>query len=93
MPYFRKKPVVIRAHQLTNDPAVAVELARWCGGHWTPDCNSDGSDEMQFILISTLEGKILASPGDWIIEGVNGEFYPCKDDIFRKTYDPVEDRS
>lgn len=38
------------------------------------------------ITINTLEGKMLASPGDWIITGVNGEQYPCKPDIFQKTY-------
>jgi len=40
--------------------------------------------------IETLEGTMKASPGDWIITGVNGENYPCKPDIFEKTYDPVE---
>lgn len=41
------------------------------------------------ITIETLEGKMTASPGDWIITGVNGEQYPCKPDIFEKTYEPV----
>lgn len=41
------------------------------------------------ITIDTLEGKMTASPGDWIITGVNGEQYPCKPDIFEKTYEPV----
>ena len=40
--------------------------------------------------IHTLEGCMIALPGDWIITGVNGERYPCKDEIFRKTYEPVE---
>lgn len=43
------------------------------------------------MTISTLEGPIHASPGDYIITGVNGEQYPCKPDIFKKTYDLVED--
>lgn len=42
------------------------------------------------MFINTLEGTMKASPGDWIITGVNGEQYPCKDDIFRKTYEPVD---
>ena len=42
------------------------------------------------ILIPTLEGEMFASFGDYIIKGVNGEFYPCKPDIFAKTYDLVE---
>lgn len=43
------------------------------------------------LFIDTLEGRMHAEPGDWIITGVNGEKYPCKDDIFKKTYDPVSD--
>lgn len=41
------------------------------------------------VIINTLEGKMLASPGDWIITGVSGEQYPCKSDIFKKTYMPI----
>ena len=41
--------------------------------------------------IETLEGVMHAEPGDWIITGVNGERYPCKPDIFEKTYEPVPD--
>jgi hypothetical protein len=44
------------------------------------------------LFIETLEGRMCALPGDWVITGVNGELYPCKDDIFRKTYEPVESR-
>ena len=43
------------------------------------------------VYIETLEGVMHASPGDWIITGVNGEKYPCKPDIFKKTYDAVPD--
>jgi hypothetical protein len=42
------------------------------------------------ILIDTLEGQMRASPGDWIIKGVKGEFYPCKHEIFRATYEAVD---
>ncbi len=42
------------------------------------------------ITINTLEGKMTASEGDWIIKGVNGEFYPCKPDIFEKTYEKAK---
>lgn len=41
-------------------------------------------------VISTLEGDMTGNIGDWLITGVNGEAYPCKDDIFRKTYEPVD---
>ena len=45
---------------------------------------------MEELIIETLEGDMKCSIGDWIIKGVNGEFYPCKPDIFEKTYDKVE---
>ena len=41
------------------------------------------------LIIHTLEGKMIAMPGDWIITGVQGEQYPCKPDIFERTYEPV----
>jgi len=42
------------------------------------------------VVIQTLEGPLTAKPGDWIITGVNGEQYPCKPDVFEKTYEPIE---
>ena len=41
-------------------------------------------------VIHTIEGDMIASPGDWIITGVNGEKYPCKPDIFEKTYEKID---
>lgn len=43
------------------------------------------------VIIRTLEGDMKASLGDWIITGVHGEQYPCKPDIFEKTYEPIDD--
>lgn len=84
---FRKKPVVIEARQLTNTNA--GEIARWCFGkvRGGPGGGSRGGT----VLIDTLEGTHLASVGDWVIEGVHGEFYPCKPDIFEATYEPVDE--
>lgn len=45
------------------------------------------------MYIKTLEGTMIASIGDWIIKGVNGEVYPCKPDIFEKTYEKVQDNA
>lgn len=42
------------------------------------------------MYIETLEGTMRASVGDWIITGINGEKYPCKPDIFEKTYEPID---
>jgi len=57
-------------------------IAEWCGGVREHDA-VDGP----CILINTLEGQMKAVPGDWIIKGVQGEFYPCKPDIFAATYE------
>ena len=95
---FRKKPVVIDAHQLpippidgsTND---AYEDLGW---KFMEFCSKVGFEDFTSerdgaIAIKTLEGTMEASPGDWIIKGVKGEFYPCKPDIFAATYEPADD--
>ena len=79
MAKFRKKPVEIEAKQYTRNGLEAEQVADWCNGTQT-----DNGCE-----IETLEGVMLANYGDWIIKGVNGEFYPCKPDIFEKTYDAI----
>jgi len=76
-----KRPIVIEARRLTRINGLDAEIAEWCGGHQT----NEG------CVIETLEGTMMACYGDWIICGVNGEFYPCKPDIFEATYDPVAD--
>ena len=85
MQKFRKKPVVIEAIQFTDENKdIAFNFIR-C------NCAADKDDEGSPILkIQTLEGVMTATLGDWIIKGVNGEFYPCKPDIFEKTYESVE---
>jgi hypothetical protein len=55
---------------------------------WMPDAPWKVTENMG-IDIPTLEGVMHASPGDWIIRGVHGECYPCKPDIFEKTYEKV----
>lgn len=96
---YRKKPVVIEAVQLKVDNFDAV--CDFMGGTPVPKHNPDfGIDEngntnepYLGVYIETLEGKMLANYGDYIIKGVNGEFYPCKPDIFEKTYDKADDSS
>lgn len=82
---YRKKPVVVEARQLDprGDYDTACAVVRWCGGK--------AVDEG--IEITTLEGTMIASPGDWVIRGVKGEFYPCKPDIFEATYELVEEET
>ena len=89
----RKKPVEIECIQWTgsNDK----EILDFCGrenAYFTRliNDNSDGN-EVWDLYIHTLEGDHKAMPNDYIIKGVNGEFYPCKEDIFHKTYDIIEE--
>ena len=76
---YRKKPVMIEAVQ-------------WTGENHAEMCEFIDPEAFEIIprvglVIHTLEGDHYASPGDYIIKGINGEFYPCKPDIFAKTYE------
>lgn len=86
---FRKKPVIIEAAQVDSaDHDGALDIASWCGGRATGPDDSDGHPTA-IIAIDTLEGTMYADPGDYVIRGVQGEFYPCKPDIFDATYEPA----
>jgi hypothetical protein len=83
---YRKKPVVIEARQINMlDYDEACEIIGWCGGRPV----TDETDDEHVAAIATLEGTMFADDGDWIIRGVQGEFYPCKPDIFDATYEAV----
>lgn len=82
MAKYRKKPVVIDAVQ-------------YVGTNWQEIVSLIGFDETSIdrgdvLIIHTLEGAMRASPNDWIIRGIKGEFYPCKPDIFAATYEAVD---
>ena len=85
MDRYRKKPVVIEAIRLTPDNLERVE--EWCGGSIKGTALPRSE---RCIDIQTLEGEMRAEIGDWVIQGVAGEFYPCKHRIFEATYDPAE---
>ena len=76
---FRKKPVTIEAIQWTGKNL--SEIDNFVGGSI--------ANKSTILIIHTLEGDMEASMGDYIIKGINGEFYPCKPDIFAKTYEEV----
>jgi hypothetical protein len=78
---YRKKPVVIEAQLIT--PETVGDVAGWCGGE------VKGLDYGNAVFITTLEGVMRADDGDYVICGVQGEFYPCKPDIFAATYEAV----
>lgn len=97
MPKFRKRPVVIEAIQWTGENL--AQVLSFTGKHpkwkeWFRDFDAYEAhvraDRCVFKIL-TLEGTMEASPGDWIIRGVNGEHYPCKPDIFDKTYERADD--
>ena len=84
---FRKKPVVFEAMEFIGSPRAATSVIDWAlsGGGTIRYHDEDG----EFLSINTLEGTMRASVGDFIIRGVQGEFYPCKPDIFAATYEEV----
>jgi hypothetical protein len=87
---YRKRPVVIEAMRFAGTPQQMLDIAAWCGGRAHSETKpSDRTDIRYWLDIPTLEGVMTASPGDWIIRGVRGEFYPCKPDIFVATYEPA----
>ena len=94
MAFYRKKPVVIEAFQITRQMiedhlfegkpmpwGLSRSRASWNIGQRRIDhCD---------FAIKTIEGTMYAIEGDWIIKGIKGEFYPCKPDIFEATYEAV----
>lgn len=87
--YYKKKPVVIKAIQWTGKNLREVidftglhdSAKKWSWAEYEEVVKREG------LKIFTLEGPLMASIGDYIIRGVAGEFYPCKPDIFEKTYE------
>jgi len=87
---YRKKPVVIEA--LAYDGANHDQINDFTGGQSLPPVTSDDNFGTP-LIIPTLEGDHYAQPGDLIIKGVAGEFYPCKPEIFAETYEPVPEEA
>ena len=89
MAKYRKKPVIIRAKQFTRENL--NELQYFTNGELVnikiPRCIYG----IMIAEIETLEGTMDVTENDYIIEGIEGEFYPCKPDIFHKTYEKVGD--
>lgn len=83
---YRKKPIVIEAVQATGTPESNREIIDWTRDSATPAYMEDKK-----LCINTLEGTFWITPGDYIIRGVNGEYYPCKPDIFEASYDKIEE--
>ena len=89
---YRKKPVVIEATQWfkMGDHPMVYPATRGNADTWYAD--EIGVRCKDLGMIDTLEGAHYVIPGDWIITGVKGEHYPCKDEIFEMTYEKVEEK-
>jgi len=93
MSKYRKKPVIIEAFQMTEDRFWHnTDWPVWLHEAW-----QKGKEKMGGLwrwqngrfAVGTLEGPMIANPGDWVIKGVKGELYPIKDEIFILTYEPA----
>ena len=99
---YRKRPVVIEAMELTRE--TYRDVIKWAADNqteltvredWSMATPANGLERDGWLVLGlfvpTLEGLMRASFGDFIIKGVQGEFYPIKDSIFRATYEPVDE--
>lgn len=91
---YRKKPVKVEAIRFDGTFDSYMEIAEWAAEHGSLNVNireyGDGEGDHTHLMVHTLEGAMRGEPGDYIIRGVQGEFYPCKPDIFEQTYEAVE---
>lgn len=92
---FLQRPIRIRAIQFDGTEGVGREVEEWAasGGqvvrYYGAGALSDSAPST--LIIETDEGTMVAGASDWIIRGMGGELYPCRDSVFRATYEPVTD--
>jgi len=91
---YRKKPIVIDAFKYDGD--LINSVGKYYVPKWAEEASENGviffhstNTSPSEMFIKTLEGEMMVTVGDYVIKGVNGEIYPCKPDIFEKTYDKV----
>lgn len=90
---FRKKPIIIEAMQWDGTMEGYDDLQAWARSHdlvFVQHSPPKSFDTLFSVRIKTLEGILYISANDWVIRGVKGELYPCKPDIFEKSYDACE---
>jgi len=92
MAKYRKKPVVIEAFRFYLDPIPDWFMDKVSSNDVIlRNCNyREYSIDEAYCEIKTLEGTMIGNGGDYIIKGIEGELYPCKSDIFEKTYEPID---
>jgi len=84
---YRKKPVVIEAVQWQGKYSHPPEWPDWFRDAVQSGILHNDEQNPKVLLVNTFEGPLTAQPDDWIIQGVKGELYPCKPDIFAATYE------
>lgn len=84
---FKKSPIPVEAIQIEHNEVLA-RIARFCAPRVTKSFMS--KENKLVVVIETLEGDHKATVGDWVIKGIKGECYPCREDIFNETYEEVE---
>ena len=102
MKTFRRKPLTVEATQFDGTFESGAQIVRWalsCGvsieyhpflaDHFKGDPQVYVAHPDPFLRIPTLEGTMIAKAGDWVIRGTHNEFYPCKPEIFRDTYELI----
>ena len=93
---YRKKSLVVEALRFDGSVSSAAKICKWAneystmpdGDPWIDYVTIDGVTAEDF-LVHSLEGIMEVAQGDWVIKGIKGEFYPCKQDIFGATYEAV----
>ena len=87
MPKFKSKVVEIEAMQFLT-PLSGQEIMHWAD-QFDVSIIMNHDDQETCLKIPTLEGQMRAGPGDWVIRGTENEFYPCKDSVFQRKYEPA----
>lgn len=86
----RSLPVEISAIQFTGGMDSAMEIIRWAGGKAAISWRQADAEHTEALLIGTLEGEMAAAPGVWVMQGTQGEFYPCKDDVKLTRFEEIQ---
>lgn len=86
---FKKKPVIIEALKITGSDKNLDELIDFMG-HSFEGASMNTKNKTAQVYIKTLEGTMTAKQGDYVIKGIKGEFYSCRGDIFKKSYEAIK---
>jgi len=86
---YRKKPIVVEAVQYEGKGNLKGDIPQWIWDAFESGILKSSSGGIDPLMVKTLEGELQVPAGWWIIQGIKGELYPCKPDIFEVTYEKV----